>query len=68
MILYLLFYKKKNWDRLNFKYSNLPIFKLRRLTSHFELSGKDYLSQRNLRKILGKTTLSLEFFIMNKME
>nr|YP_010587264.1 ribosomal protein S15 [Corethrodendron multijugum]UZZ46228.1 ribosomal protein S15 [Corethrodendron multijugum]WRO39524.1 ribosomal protein S15 [Corethrodendron fruticosum] len=28
--------------------------KIRRLTSHFELHRKDYLSQRGLRKILGK--------------
>nr|YP_010686328.1 ribosomal protein S15 [Cyclamen graecum]WBR35235.1 ribosomal protein S15 [Cyclamen graecum] len=28
--------------------------KIRRLTSHFELHKKDYLSQRGLRKILGK--------------
>nr|YP_004733384.1 ribosomal protein S15 [Crithmum maritimum]ADK89920.1 ribosomal protein S15 [Crithmum maritimum] len=28
--------------------------RIRRLTSHFELHKKDYLSQRGLRKILGK--------------
>ena len=28
--------------------------KIRRLTSHFELHRKDYLSQRGLKKILGK--------------
>nr|WBK15935.1 ribosomal protein S15 [Abelia chinensis var. ionandra] len=28
--------------------------KIRKLTSHFELHKKDYLSQRGLRKILGK--------------
>nr|YP_010427186.1 ribosomal protein S15 [Adonis pseudoamurensis]USN90030.1 ribosomal protein S15 [Adonis pseudoamurensis] len=28
--------------------------KIRRLTSHLELHRKDYLSQRGLRKILGK--------------
>lgn len=28
--------------------------KIRRLTSHFEFHRKDYLSQRGLRKILGK--------------
>nr|YP_010583919.1 ribosomal protein S15 [Brocchinia acuminata]UZT28114.1 ribosomal protein S15 [Brocchinia acuminata]WQM21601.1 ribosomal protein S15 [Brocchinia micrantha] len=28
--------------------------KIRRLTSHFELHKKDFLSQRGLRKILGK--------------
>ena len=28
--------------------------KIRRLTSHLELHKKDYLSQRGLRKILGK--------------
>nr|QFQ37538.1 ribosomal protein S15 [Linnaea borealis] len=28
--------------------------KIRKLTSHFELHKKDYLSQRGLKKILGK--------------
>ena len=33
-----------------FRFTN----KIRRLTSHLELHKKDYLSQRGLRKILGK--------------
>nr|YP_010422683.1 ribosomal protein S15 [Uncaria sessilifructus]USG59183.1 ribosomal protein S15 [Uncaria sessilifructus]UZS90551.1 ribosomal protein S15 [Uncaria sessilifructus] len=33
-----------------FRFTN----KIRRLTSHFESHKKDYLSQRGLRKILGK--------------
>nr|YP_009515143.1 ribosomal protein S15 [Dendrotrophe varians]AUN45206.1 ribosomal protein S15 [Dendrotrophe varians] len=33
-----------------FRFTN----KIRRLTSHLELHRKDYLSQRSLRKILGK--------------
>nr|ATL62902.1 ribosomal protein S15 [Steenisia pleurocarpa] len=33
-----------------FRFTN----KIRRLTSHFELHKKDYLSQRGLRKTLGK--------------
>nr|YP_010145939.1 ribosomal protein S15 [Vernicia montana]QQO79779.1 ribosomal protein S15 [Vernicia montana] len=35
--------------------------KIRRLTSHFELHRKDYLSQRGLRKILGKRQRLLSY-------
>nr|YP_009762073.1 ribosomal protein S15 [Bidens schimperi]QIQ58959.1 ribosomal protein S15 [Bidens schimperi] len=35
--------------------------KIRRLTSHLELHKKDYLSQRGLRKILGKRQRLLAF-------
>nr|UCS39869.1 ribosomal protein S15 [Astragalus mollissimus var. mollissimus] len=35
--------------------------KIRRLTSHFELHRKDYLSQRGLRKILGKRKRLLSY-------
>nr|YP_010729301.1 ribosomal protein S15 [Glycyrrhiza squamulosa]WEB57997.1 ribosomal protein S15 [Glycyrrhiza squamulosa] len=35
--------------------------KIRRLTSHFELHPKDYLSQRGLRKILGKRQRLLSY-------
>nr|YP_010320580.1 ribosomal protein S15 [Cleidion brevipetiolatum]UJJ83704.1 ribosomal protein S15 [Cleidion brevipetiolatum] len=35
--------------------------KIRRLTSHLELHRKDYLSQRGLRKILGKQQRLLSY-------
>nr|QJQ75286.1 ribosomal protein S15 [Glycyrrhiza astragalina]QJQ75362.1 ribosomal protein S15 [Glycyrrhiza astragalina]QJQ75427.1 ribosomal protein S15 [Glycyrrhiza astragalina]QJQ75503.1 ribosomal protein S15 [Glycyrrhiza astragalina] len=35
--------------------------KIRRLTSHFELHPKDYLSQRGLRQILGKRQRLLSY-------
>ncbi|KAG4204710.1 hypothetical protein ERO13_A04G053052v2 [Gossypium hirsutum] len=35
--------------------------KIRRLTSHLELHKKDYLSQRGLRKILGKCQRLLSY-------
>nr|YP_009457792.1 ribosomal protein S15 [Pisum fulvum]AXY95696.1 ribosomal protein S15 [Pisum sativum subsp. elatius]AUM82244.1 ribosomal protein S15 [Pisum fulvum]AUM82321.1 ribosomal protein S15 [Pisum fulvum]QLM01281.1 ribosomal protein S15 [Pisum sativum subsp. elatius]QTC07543.1 ribosomal protein S15 [Pisum fulvum] len=35
--------------------------KIRRLTSHFELHPKDYLSQRGLRLILGKRQRLLSY-------
>nr|BEG71870.1 ribosomal protein S15 [Astragalus iranicus] len=35
--------------------------KIRRLTSHFEFHRKDYLSQRGLRKILGKRQRLLSY-------
>nr|QWE49917.1 ribosomal protein S15 [Grielum grandiflorum] len=39
--------------------------KIRRLTSHLELHRKDYLSQRGLRKILGKRQRLL-FYLSKK--
>nr|YP_009265160.1 ribosomal protein S15 [Licania membranacea]YP_009265326.1 ribosomal protein S15 [Licania micrantha]YP_009265492.1 ribosomal protein S15 [Licania ovalifolia]ANJ19448.1 ribosomal protein S15 [Licania membranacea]ANJ19630.1 ribosomal protein S15 [Licania micrantha]ANJ19796.1 ribosomal protein S15 [Licania ovalifolia] len=36
--------------------------KIQRLTSHLELHRKDYLSQRGLRKILGKRQRLLSYF------
>nr|AQU64696.1 30S ribosomal protein S15 [Camptotheca acuminata]ARJ37191.1 ribosomal protein S15 [Camptotheca acuminata]ATN40537.1 ribosomal protein S15 [Camptotheca acuminata]AUF34434.1 ribosomal protein S15 [Camptotheca acuminata] len=36
--------------------------KIQRLTSHLELHKKDYLSQRGLRKILGKRQRLLAYF------
>nr|ANS11069.1 ribosomal protein S15 [Euphronia guianensis] len=36
--------------------------KIRRLTLHLELHKKDYLSQRGLRKILGKRQRLLSYF------
>nr|YP_010413533.1 ribosomal protein S15 [Diervilla sessilifolia]YP_011032060.1 ribosomal protein S15 [Diervilla lonicera]URQ18607.1 ribosomal protein S15 [Diervilla sessilifolia]WRH31207.1 ribosomal protein S15 [Diervilla lonicera] len=35
--------------------------KIRKLTSHLELHKKDYLSQRGLRKILGKRQRLLDY-------
>nr|YP_010224519.1 ribosomal protein S15 [Garcinia subelliptica]UCS08435.1 ribosomal protein S15 [Garcinia subelliptica] len=37
--------------------------KIKRLTSHLELHRKDYLSQRGLRKILGKRQRLLSFLL-----
>nr|YP_009265575.1 ribosomal protein S15 [Moquilea tomentosa]ANJ19879.1 ribosomal protein S15 [Moquilea tomentosa] len=36
--------------------------KIQRLTAHLELHRKDYLSQRGLRKILGKRQRLLSYF------
>nr|YP_009573450.1 ribosomal protein S15 [Moringa oleifera]YP_010615430.1 ribosomal protein S15 [Moringa peregrina]QBM31938.1 ribosomal protein S15 [Moringa oleifera]QCW94827.1 ribosomal protein S15 [Moringa oleifera]QWL14911.1 ribosomal protein S15 [Moringa oleifera]WAS38186.1 ribosomal protein S15 [Moringa oleifera]WAS38270.1 ribosomal protein S15 [Moringa peregrina] len=36
-------------------------YKIQRLTSHLELHRKDYLSQRGLRKILGKRQRLLSY-------
>nr|QFQ37384.1 ribosomal protein S15 [Kolkwitzia amabilis] len=44
---------KENWGSAEFQVVNFTN-KIRKLTSHFELHKKDYLSQRGLRKILGK--------------
>nr|YP_009234697.1 ribosomal protein S15 [Meliosma aff. cuneifolia Moore 333]ADD30055.1 ribosomal protein S15 [Meliosma aff. cuneifolia Moore 333]AMD08415.1 ribosomal protein S15 [Meliosma aff. cuneifolia Moore 333]WIL99282.1 ribosomal protein S15 [Meliosma myriantha var. discolor] len=41
-----------------FRFTN----KIRRLTSHLKLHRKDYLSQRGLRKILGKRQRLLAYF------
>jgi small subunit ribosomal protein S15 len=40
--------------------------KIRRLTSHLELHRKDYLSQRGLRKILGKRQRLLAYLSKKK--
>nr|QVX28962.1 ribosomal protein S15 [Zornia myriadena] len=45
--------KEKNPGSVEFQVLNFTN-KIRRLTSHLELHRKDYLSQRGLRKILGK--------------
>nr|YP_010422244.1 ribosomal protein S15 [Primula qiupuensis]USG57163.1 ribosomal protein S15 [Primula qiupuensis]USG57751.1 ribosomal protein S15 [Primula qiupuensis] len=37
--------------------------KIRKLTSHLELNKKDYLSQRGLRKILGKRQRLLAYLL-----
>nr|WRY70217.1 ribosomal protein S15 [Viburnum tinus] len=44
---------KENKGSVEFQVVNFTN-KIRRLTSHLELHKKDYLSQRGLRKILGK--------------
>nr|YP_009503686.1 ribosomal protein S15 [Pluchea indica]YP_010250065.1 ribosomal protein S15 [Pluchea pteropoda]YP_010375945.1 ribosomal protein S15 [Carpesium abrotanoides]YP_010383492.1 ribosomal protein S15 [Inula linariifolia]YP_010391312.1 30S ribosomal protein S15 [Inula japonica]YP_010469850.1 ribosomal protein S15 [Limbarda crithmoides]YP_010478095.1 ribosomal protein S15 [Carpesium cernuum]YP_010478182.1 ribosomal protein S15 [Carpesium faberi]YP_010565459.1 ribosomal protein S15 [Duhaldea cappa] len=44
---------KENRGSVEFQVVNFTN-KIRRLTSHLELHKKDYLSQRGLRKILGK--------------
>lgn len=40
--------------------------KIRRLTSHLELHKKDYLSQRGLKKILGKRQRLLAYLAKKK--
>nr|YP_010483687.1 ribosomal protein S15 [Piper austrosinense]UVV35797.1 ribosomal protein S15 [Piper austrosinense] len=45
--------KEKNKGSTEFQILNFTK-RIRRLTSHLELHKKDYLSQRGLRKILGK--------------
>nr|YP_010923713.1 ribosomal protein S15 [Guardiola tulocarpus]WKB10471.1 ribosomal protein S15 [Guardiola tulocarpus] len=42
--------------------------KIRRLTSHLELHKKDYLSQRGLRKILGKRQRLLAYLSKKNRE
>nr|YP_010984331.1 ribosomal protein S15 [Hydrangea arborescens]WOK77861.1 ribosomal protein S15 [Hydrangea arborescens] len=45
--------KEKNMGSVEFQVFSFTN-KIKRLTSHLELHKKDYLSQRGLRKILGK--------------
>ena len=45
--------KEKNCGSVEFQVFSFTD-KIRRLTSHLELHKKDYLSQRGLKKILGK--------------
>lgn len=45
--------KEENWGSVEFQVFSFTN-KIRRLTSHLEVHKKDYLSQRGLRKILGK--------------
>nr|YP_010948477.1 ribosomal protein S15 [Hydrocotyle calcicola]WMV70048.1 ribosomal protein S15 [Hydrocotyle calcicola] len=40
--------------------------RIRKLTSHLELHKKDYLSQRGLRKILGKRQRLLAYLLKKK--
>jgi len=52
--------KEKNPGSVEFQIFNFTN-KIRRLTSHLELHRKDYLSQRGLRKILGKRQRLLSY-------
>ncbi|KAI5601646.1 hypothetical protein BDE02_01G105600 [Populus trichocarpa] len=52
--------KKENKRSVEFQIVSFTN-KIRRLTSHLELHRKDYLSQRGLRKILGKRQRLLSY-------
>nr|YP_009582219.1 ribosomal protein S15 [Bixa orellana]QBK83754.1 ribosomal protein S15 [Bixa orellana]QGS65407.1 ribosomal protein S15 [Bixa orellana] len=52
--------KEENRGSVEFQIVNFTN-KIRRLTSHLELHRKDYLSQRGLRKILGKRQRLLSY-------
>nr|YP_009141392.1 ribosomal protein S15 [Lathyrus odoratus]AIL55918.1 ribosomal protein S15 [Lathyrus odoratus] len=52
--------EEENPGSVEFQVFNLTN-KIRRLTSHFELHPKDYLSQRGLRIILGKRQRLLSY-------
>nr|YP_010436920.1 ribosomal protein S15 [Momordica cochinchinensis]UTA96067.1 ribosomal protein S15 [Momordica cochinchinensis] len=52
--------KKENAGSVEFQVFSFTN-KIRRLTSHLELHKKDYLSQRGLRKILGKRQRLLSY-------
>nr|YP_010234093.1 ribosomal protein S15 [Coriaria nepalensis]QTA71821.1 ribosomal protein S15 [Coriaria nepalensis] len=52
--------KKENKGSVEFQVFSFTN-KIRRLTSHLELHKKDYLSQRSLRKILGKRQRLLSY-------
>lgn len=52
--------KKENTGSVEFQIVSFTK-KIRRLTSHLELHRKDYLSQRGLRKILGKRQRLLSY-------
>nr|YP_009715595.1 ribosomal protein S15 [Saraca indica]YP_010697972.1 ribosomal protein S15 [Saraca dives]YP_010994156.1 ribosomal protein S15 [Saraca griffithiana]QGL08708.1 ribosomal protein S15 [Saraca indica]QIS96934.1 ribosomal protein S15 [Saraca indica]WCF76933.1 ribosomal protein S15 [Saraca dives]WOZ11757.1 ribosomal protein S15 [Saraca griffithiana] len=52
--------KEENPGSVEFQVFNFSN-KIRRLTSHLELHRKDYLSQRGLRKILGKRQRLLSY-------
>lgn len=56
--------KEKNPGSIEFQVFNFTN-KIRRLTSHFELHPKDYLSERGLHKILGKRKRLL-FYLSKK--
>nr|QUQ06977.1 ribosomal protein S15 [Sauvagesia rhodoleuca] len=52
--------KEENTGSVEFQIKSFTN-KIRRLTSHFEFHRKDYLSQRGLRKILGKRQRLLSY-------
>nr|AVE14543.1 ribosomal protein S15 [Angelica tsinlingensis] len=52
--------KEENLGSVEFQVFNFTN-KIRKLTSHLELHRKDYLSQRGLRKILGKRQRLLSY-------
>ena len=52
--------KKENRGSVAFQILNLTN-RIRKLSSHLELHRKDYLSQRGLRKILGKRQRMLSY-------
>nr|YP_009974656.1 ribosomal protein S15 [Chrysosplenium kamtschaticum]YP_010505321.1 ribosomal protein S15 [Chrysosplenium echinus]YP_010505493.1 ribosomal protein S15 [Chrysosplenium macrostemon]YP_010505578.1 ribosomal protein S15 [Chrysosplenium fauriei]QNJ33611.1 ribosomal protein S15 [Chrysosplenium kamtschaticum]UXE34038.1 ribosomal protein S15 [Chrysosplenium echinus]UXE34295.1 ribosomal protein S15 [Chrysosplenium macrostemon]UXE34380.1 ribosomal protein S15 [Chrysosplenium fauriei] len=54
--------KEKNQGSVEFQVVSFTN-KIRRLTSHLELHRKDYLSQRGLRKILGKRQRLLAYLL-----
>nr|YP_009517961.1 ribosomal protein S15 [Anemone trullifolia]YP_009727636.1 ribosomal protein S15 [Anemone narcissiflora]YP_009936896.1 ribosomal protein S15 [Anemone taipaiensis]YP_010598512.1 ribosomal protein S15 [Anemone shikokiana]AXP20368.1 ribosomal protein S15 [Anemone trullifolia]QBB89679.1 ribosomal protein S15 [Anemone narcissiflora]QNL16251.1 ribosomal protein S15 [Anemone taipaiensis]QNT11508.1 ribosomal protein S15 [Anemone taipaiensis]UTM05918.1 ribosomal protein S15 [Anemone shikokiana] len=54
--------KKENRGSVEFQVFSFTN-KIRRLTSHLELHRKDYLSQRGLRKILGKRQRLLAYLL-----
>nr|YP_010505407.1 ribosomal protein S15 [Chrysosplenium kiotense]UXE34124.1 ribosomal protein S15 [Chrysosplenium kiotense] len=54
--------KEKNQGSVEFQVFSFTN-KIRRLTSHLELHRKDYLSQRGLRKILGKRQRLLAYLL-----
>nr|YP_010927750.1 ribosomal protein S15 [Cuphea fruticosa]WKK46688.1 ribosomal protein S15 [Cuphea fruticosa] len=56
--------KKENSGSVEFQVFSFTN-KIRRLTSHLELHRKDYLSQRGLRKILGKRQRLLSYLAKN---
>nr|YP_010927666.1 ribosomal protein S15 [Cuphea tarapotensis]WKK46604.1 ribosomal protein S15 [Cuphea tarapotensis] len=56
--------KKENSGSVEFQVFSFTN-KIRRLTSHFEFHRKDYLSQRGLRKILGKRQRLLSYLAKN---
>uniref|UniRef100_UPI0031F37C98 ribosomal protein S15 n=1 Tax=Platylobium parviflorum TaxID=3041830 RepID=UPI0031F37C98 len=57
--------KEENPGSVEFQVFNFTN-RIRRLTSHFELHRKDYLSQRGLRKILGKRQRLLSYLSNKK--
>nr|UPH83914.1 ribosomal protein S15 [Garcinia mangostana]UPH83997.1 ribosomal protein S15 [Garcinia mangostana] len=54
--------KEEKRGSVEFQIVNLTN-KIKRLTSHLELHRKDYLSQRGLRKILGKRQRLLSYLL-----